>query len=382
MNCILCGNNHWRALPIPKEGRSITTAGIVIEEPLQREQCTLCGLLRKSFARFIGNGRFYEEQYENYYNRPGAGHYDKARYDAMADWMQSALGALEARSILDIGCGAGWSMAATSARFTKATIEGVEPSFGNAERARKAGFVVHSTRLGYGQMLSKKYDLVYAHNVLQHVVDPIGFLANISSHLTPGARVVFILPDADEPSNEMMWCDHNFSFRAADIALLADRTGFHVTVWQPNPANSALLNKQLVILARTDYETKLALPSSAYSPDELFERRAEYFLRWRALDEELKKRVGEYKRIYNFGGSMWTWLLAGYCPIYWTRVEACLVDGAYGRVIDKTVLSPSEISLSNDDCIVLGINPANQAFAKRRFSPDVHIVSWSDQIAI
>ena len=250
MDCILCGASRWKALPVPTEGRSITTSSIVIGEALQREQCMECGLLRKSQGRFLGNGPFYEEQYEDYYSRPGAAHYDNNRYQAMAEWMRSALGSFEPGSILDIGCGAGWSMAATAALYKHATVEGVEPSAGNAERARKARFLVHSTRLGSGEMLGKKYDLVYANNVLQHVVDPVGFLDDISGHLSPTARVVFILPDADEPSNEMLWSDHNFSFRPTDLAVLAKKSGFVVADWQPNPVNNNLLNKQLVILAK------------------------------------------------------------------------------------------------------------------------------------
>jgi hypothetical protein len=139
MNCILCGGNRWRALPIPTANRSITTSSMVVEEPLQREQCMDCGLLRKALGRFLGHSQFYEEQYENYYSRPGAAHYDRAGYDAMAEWMRSALGSFEPNSILDIGCGAGWSMTATAAFYERTMIEGVSPRLGmQKERERPA----------------------------------------------------------------------------------------------------------------------------------------------------------------------------------------------------------------------------------------------------
>jgi trans-aconitate methyltransferase len=383
MNCVLCGDARWRALPVSVEGRSITTSGIMIAESLEREQCMTCGLLRKSLGRFLGNTSFYETGYENYYSRPGAAHYDKARYLAMAEWMKSALGDWRPQSILDVGCGAGWSMAATIAQYGDSTIEGVEPSLANSERARKAGFVVYSTRLGSGQDLSKKYDLIYANNVLQHVIDPVGFLQDLSHHLSSDGRIVFILPDAGEPSNEMMWCDHNFSFRAADIVSLAKKAGVQVLTWLPNPPNNTLLNKQLVVLRKFDGVMFGKSPENAHSVKELFDRRAGYCLKWRSLDGVMERRTAQFERVYNFGGSMWTWLLAGYCPKYWNRVEACLVDSEHGQAAGKAVLPPSELSFGNKDCVVLGINPVNQSeFAKKNIGLGVNIISWDDQITI
>ena len=204
-----------------------------MRNPLQREQCMACGLMRKSGGHFLGDDRFYEEQYESYYARPGMEHYDRARYDAMAEWMASALGNFEPRSMLDIGCGAGWSYvrrgcALQSARRLKAW----NPPPANADKARKLGFSVYSTRLGTSEKLWKKYNLVYAFNVLQHAVDPIGLLRDVVRHLSPGGQMVLILPDAGEPSHEILWCDHNYSFRATDIPRLAAQSGLKLACWQ------------------------------------------------------------------------------------------------------------------------------------------------------
>ena len=80
---------------------------------------------------------------------------------------------------------------------------------------------------------------------------------------------------------------------------------------------------------------------------------------------------------------MWTWLLAGYCPTYWSTVEACLVDGEHGQSIDKKVVPPSEISFGYEDGIVLGVNPSNQAsFAKRLHATGAQVVTWSDWISV
>jgi SAM-dependent methyltransferase len=341
----------------------------------------VCGLLQKRGRDFLGHSRFYEEQYAKYYERPGGQKYDAGRYSAMADWMKAALGDEHTPSnILDIGCGAGWQMKACQNVYKNASIEGVEPSDTNAERAREAGFTTYSMRFGGGRNLSKKYDLIYANNVLQHVVDPLSFLKDIADHLSPAGRVAMVLPDASEPSNEMLWYDHNYSFRPNDLYVLSKAAGLHLHVWQSNPEDNNLLNKQLIVLS-TRASASDAILSNSYSVKDLFERRAAYLASWQELDSVLLRRISKYNRIFNFGASMWTWLLAGYCAEYWDRVDSCLVDGEDGTCLTKTVIPTSKPTFNKGDCIVLGLNPANQsAFSKRLASNAAAVIKWSDQI--
>jgi 2-polyprenyl-3-methyl-5-hydroxy-6-metoxy-1,4-benzoquinol methylase len=382
MFCLICGGNDWRALPEPNQHQSMTTSGVLIRQKLEREQCMTCGLLRKRDGEFLGRGRFYEEQYAKYYERPGGTTYDAGRYTAMARWMKAALGdEFAPASILDIGCGAGWQMRACQEAYKKARIEGVEPSATNAERARSAGFTVHAERFGVEKTRNTRYDLIYANNVLQHVVDPLGFLKDIADHLSPGGRVALIMPDASEPSNEMLWYDHNYSFRPKDLSVLSTAAGLHLENWQPNPDDKNLLDKQLVVLALKPRPVSIT-PPTAYSAAELFERRAAYLAKWRDLDNKLLGRISRHDRVFNFGASMWTWLLAGYCDQYWNKVNLCLVDGEHGRCLDKEVVPTATATFKSGDCIVLGVNPANQAaFGERFGSQGVHIIKWSDQIA-
>jgi SAM-dependent methyltransferase len=362
----------------------VTTSGIIIAEPLEREQCMSCGLLQKKDRRFVGHDPFYEEQYQNYYERPSVERFDRGRYVAMAEWMKSALGeSFTPRSILDIGCGAGWSMEATQRIYTTATISGIEPSIANAQKARSAGFEVLSTRFGNGARLSRPHDLIYSNNVLQHVTDLRGYCLDLAANLAAGGCIAIILPDATEASNEMLWCDHNFSFRPKDLLALAEPAGLRVHNWQSNPPDNALLHKQMVILTKADHSRVQAdLPGRPLSSDALFEQRSSYMTKWQRLDEELTRRTAGRNRVFNFGASMWTWLLAGYCPNYWNSVSVCLVDGGSGQCMDKPVASPADIEFSDGDCIALGVNPANQAgFEEKLRRPGIDIVGWADLIS-
>ncbi len=384
MNCVVCSTDDRRSLPVPSPGQSVTTSGIIIAEPLEREQCIGCGLLQRKDRRFVGRNPFYEEQYQTYYERPGVERFDRGRYVAMAEWMKSALGDdFMPRSILDVGCGAGWSMQATQRIYTTATIAGIEPSIANAQKARSAGFEVLSTRFGNGAAPSRRYDLIYSNNVVQHVTDLPGYFRDLAANLAAGGYIAMILPDATEASNEMLWCDHNFSFRPKDLVALAERAGLLVCNWQPNPPDNTLLHKQIVVLTKAgSSRVQVDFPGSPLSCDALFEQRSSYMSQWQKLDGELARRTAGHKRVFNFGASMWTWLLAGYCPNYWRSVSACLVDGGSGRCMDKPVASPADIEFSEKDCIALGVNPANQTgFEKKLRGLGINIVGWADLIS-
>jgi len=384
VNCVVCSSNDWRSLPVPSPGQSVTTSGIIIAEPLEREQCMACGLLQRKDRRFVGHKPFYEEHYQNYYERPSIERFDRGRYVAMAEWMKSVLGDdFTPRSILDVGCGAGWSMEATRRIYTTASIAGIEPSIANAKKARSAGFEVHSTRFGNGASLSEPYDLIYSNNVLQHVTNLPGYFRDLAANLAAGGFVALILPDATDASNEMLWCDHNYSFRPKDLVALAEPTGLCVHNWQSNPPDNALLHKQIVVLTRADASRVQADVAGNLLPsDALFEQRASYMSNWQKLDGELTRRTAGRKRVFNFGASMWTWLLAAYCPNYWDSVSACLVDAGSGRCMDKPVASPADIEFSEGDCIALGVNPANQAgFEKKLRGLAINIVGWADLIS-
>lgn len=377
--CSVCGADRWQAVPDPVADRAITTSGVLLREPLAKAQCESCGLLQRINADFVGSSDYYESRYADYYLRPGAPTYDAPRYKAMTEWMAAGLGDFSPRTILDVGCGAGWSMLATQARFPGAVIEGIEPSTINAERARQAGFAVSVARIGDEDSPKKSYDLVYANNVLQHVLSPVEFLTTLRDYLSDDSLLVLVCPDASSPSNEMLWCDHNHSFRPHDLLRLAESAGYRVHRWLPHPDNITILDKQLVVLSRrSGPHAPVGRPDRpVLTPDELYRQRCDYIASWRRVEQALCDQVSGRARTFNFGSSSWTWLLAGYCPQYWRLVDCCLVDGFSGYCLDKDVKPFADVTIGPDDALVLGVNPVSQpAFATRFGSAAQNIVRW------
>jgi hypothetical protein len=65
-------------------------------------------------------------------------------------------------------------------------------------------------------------------------------------------------------------------------------------------------------------------------------------------------------KVYNFGGGMFTYLLACYCRGYWRRVAACTVDGFSGECLGKPVVPLETLPSGAGGAVVLGTRPAIQ----------------------
>lgn len=385
MDCVVCGGSDWRSIPDPAANRSVTTAGIILDRGLAKGQCMRCGLVARIGEEFVGKSDYYEEQYANYYRRPGAPVYEARRYRVMADWLRGSIPHLVPRRILDVGCGAGWSMTEVKRLYPEAHIEGVEPSKANSELAKASGFPVHTYKIGGGTSSGSKYDLIYSNNVLTHVLEPVAFLAGLGEMLGDGGRIVIVTVDSTVPSNELLWCDNNYSYLPMHVVRFAERAGLIPIHFEENPDDITMLNKQLMVFGKAGQsdETIAGVRNRKTSTIELYEKRCSYMQRWQQTNVSLAKSVSRHSRVINFGASMWTWLLAGFCPDYWERVEVCTVDGFEGKCIDKAVVPFGDLEFGGKDCLVLGVNPQSQAEFRQRFEgSSVEVISWGRDVRI
>jgi SAM-dependent methyltransferase len=380
LTCVVCGKNEWRGIPDPAADRSITTAGIIIDRGLAKSQCMGCGLIARTGEEFVGRSNYYEARYADYYRRPGAPVYEARRYRVMATWLKDAIPDLNPRTILDVGCGAGWSMTAVKKDFPDALIEGIEPSTANSELAKASGFKVHTFKVGTGSAPGSTYDLIYSNNVLTHVLDPVAFLSGLKDMLDSDGRIAIVTVDSTVPSNELLWCDNNYSYLPMHVVRLAEAAGLTPLHFEENPDDITILNKQLMVLGKRGRgdATIDAVRSRATVLGDLHQQRCEYMDSWRKTNDSLAESIRPYTRVINFGASMWSWLLAGFCPDYWNKVDFCTVDDYGGNCVDRTVVPFGEIEFRSGDCVALGVNPQTQDAFKARFKtapPDV--VTWN-----
>ncbi len=213
--CAVCSGTEWHPLPRLDAGRSITTAGNIVSEPLGKSHCRRCGLVQRTAAPFLARTDFYEKHY-SFYERPGASRFDCERYSGHGDVDCRRSPAPPAR-VLDAGCGRGWMLDAMASLYPESQFSGIEPSESESHNARRRGFDVITGRVGGGTLRTSRYDLIYSTNVLEHAECPAAFLANLRSMLAADGRIVITCPDASRPNAEMLFSDQNFSFMPSHL---------------------------------------------------------------------------------------------------------------------------------------------------------------------
>jgi len=381
-DCQVCGANEWLDLPNPAEGRAVTTAGRIVSESLGKSQCAACGFVQRVHARFLGHTDYYEQDYAKYYDRPGTTQFHVARYRVLAEWMVSVLGSLSPSSILDVGCGQGWAMEAMKGFYPEAAIEGLEPSEYNTKVAREKGFVVYEARVGAASLPETKYDLVYSNNVIQHVTDAREFAASLKEMVSDDGAVVITCPDGSIPNIEILWGDQNFSFLPLHLVRLCREVGFETAGWFPSPPSPSLPPAQMLFLSKNPKlgEGREGAAVPAPNLDDVYRAKSEYLNSFRDIDEYLCSRTQGCSRVFNFGASYWSSILAAYCPRYWERVSACLVDSADNaelRFLDKEVLELGSLTPAEGDAVVFGTSPSTHQALVGKFSPAwKHVIAW------
>jgi SAM-dependent methyltransferase len=360
----------------------MTTAGHLVPEPLAKEQCMACGLLARRASRYLGETDFYEKSYE-FFERPGAGTFDRPRYNAMAAWIAEALNGWSPASILDAGCGRGWMMRALREQYPAATFKGVEPSEQESETARSEGWTVDTAKVDAAYPVKRRYDLVYCTNVVEHTTDPVEFLAVLRRLMAPGGRIVVTCPDASYASAEFMFSDQNFSFTPQQLQSIARAAGLLTVAWRPAPVVNSLRDKQLCVFdAETPAHDSGTNAFRNVTAEQLFAERADYVASYVRCDKYLHGAVGAAERVFNFGASTWSMLLRAYCPAYWQRVTACAIDGGHGIFQGRPLENFGALQIGSNDALVLGVNPYSQADFTRKLQ-DAGIaapVSWAHVI--
>lgn len=382
--CVVCGNKEWLNILSANEKQSLTTACVVVDEPIGKAQCKKCGLVQRINEEFMGNARYYEEQYEGYYSRPGADKFHAIRYNSMIDWIAGAIEPFTPQNILDVGCGQGGAMACLKEKFQNSNISGLEPSLDNAKFAKNLGFDVFENRLGENTKLNNQFDLIVSIYVAQHVIDPVDFFKGIKKILMQKGLAAIVIPKSEIPNIELLWSDQNFSFCAEHLVYLVKKAGLNFVSLHDSPESISpswliILSKEINADTKKLQERSLDIPKIDF--DSLYKKRYHYMDSFKKLDDFLCNKTKIFDRVINFGASFWTSILAVYCPNYWQKVDFCTADNASGNIMGKKVISTEQANLTTNDLLVLGVQTNAQLKLFERFrNESITSVIWCNFI--
>jgi 2-polyprenyl-3-methyl-5-hydroxy-6-metoxy-1,4-benzoquinol methylase len=138
---------------------------------------------------------YYSETYSAY--DPESGHDDEIVAQAQRTGEFRHIKITPGDKLLDVGCGGGFFLR-IAARLG-ADVEGVEPSPVAAERCRATGLEIFTGTLERYAVAQphKRFKIITANHVLEHVPDPVATLAVMKRLLSPGGMVWIAVPNAD-----------------------------------------------------------------------------------------------------------------------------------------------------------------------------------------
>lgn len=191
-SCSLCGGRTFTTLTRTKGRVTGHTFGIV--------ECNACGLMfTNPRLDEAANQSMYDEAYYHGEGFDHSVHYEDEQSETEARAGESrgiilkirALCALAQPRVLDVGCGTGGLLLAlTQAGFT--SVEGLEfSSYAAGRAAERTGCVVHHGELDELATSGRRYDVINATEVLEHVRDPLKFLSSIEALLSPGGVFIY-----------------------------------------------------------------------------------------------------------------------------------------------------------------------------------------------
>lgn len=179
-------------------------------------QCPVCGageaspvvsFPQLSFGRCVACGVVYKREqvpalprkYESEYFEQGGAQYLKRWEHRVRKSRRHVLACLEfapaARSLLDVGCSAGYVLEA--ARSLGLREAGLDVSAYTVELCRQRGYRAEQGTLTALPFADGEFDVVTAKHTLEHVTDPLKALSELRRVLSPGGVALIVVPDAD-----------------------------------------------------------------------------------------------------------------------------------------------------------------------------------------
>jgi len=382
--CDICDGKNWLKLPDPAKSHSVTTSGKIIPQPLGKSLCSECGFVQRNRFMYLGHSEYYQEEYASYYERPGTEEYHRKRYQGLLKWMSKYLPeTFKLKTVLDVGCGQGWMMDAFSSGYHDIDIRGIEPSKHNANIARRKGHTIIENKIEHSD-INETFDLVYSNNVLQHVNDISGFFNDMKMRLNDRGAIIVTCPDGSRPSIDLLWSDHNHSFLPQHLVNLGRKLGFErVFVTQSEGNNPSIPPAQLLLMSNNPVFSEADFKESLIPEKEInhyYESKVEYLQSFRNLNKFLAKRISGYSKVYNFGASYWTSVIAAYCPDYWNKVEACIIDASdsVNEFMGKKIVDLKSLSKTDQSIMVLGTAPNSHEWLEDKLQGHSEIIRWDN----
>ncbi len=174
---------------------------------------------------------FYKFEYDKYYSTTRI--LNKPMQDAI-DLIDSRLAFLnilvQNKKILDIGSGMGWLLAHFKHKYTPLKLAAIEPSLECIQNLTSLG-IEHLGCDAEHIVSNFKYDLIVMRHVLEHFLDPLQGIKNISDLIDDDGCIYIAVPNMMKPSGDLLsfWFRvvHTFYFSQTTLLALCEKANLY-----------------------------------------------------------------------------------------------------------------------------------------------------------
>jgi SAM-dependent methyltransferase len=248
VNCIICASDRKRTL----EEQHFKDDYLELIDPLYQNElrslviCEECGFVyhdpqldERDIAVLYDKFRdvsFRNESPDAYFDRITSLPKDQSENFSKVQWLRERLSKFTVKKgrLLDIGCGGGVFIHTFLQNCPGWTACGVEPTPAFAELARRRlnqPVIAGSYRSGLFE--GKVFDLITINQVLEHVVDPVGFLMEVRNDLAEGGYVYLEVPDVLDlghltPNHDRFLMQHLWVFSKSSLGNVCRHADYDI----------------------------------------------------------------------------------------------------------------------------------------------------------
>ena len=182
--------------------------------------------------------------YKDYESELGVRHYVEvgAGIESIASYLLPALEESSGGSLLDVGCGFGFSLD-LARRLRGWDTWGVEPGLQADLGATHLGLSIERCMLKDSKQLKgRSFDIIFSSEVLEHLDNPFDFVQSLKERLSPGGILVLTTPNAEAVRVEIPYHElipilspggHMILFTEGSLRMVLRKQGFsHVEIKQ------------------------------------------------------------------------------------------------------------------------------------------------------
>jgi SAM-dependent methyltransferase len=363
----VCLSSNVVRLALPHPTRSMSSEGRVIHRPLEKGSCNTCGYgFHNQPISARDRDAFYDEAYDLGLrdveaNRRRAKDYIRHIGSFLTKYTDFPR---RGASIVEFGCGTGALLDCMVEQWMAPRSLGIEPAEKLARIARAHVGRNVTIREGFaesGGATGESFDLCVSVNVIEHALDPAGFLAACGASIADDGIIITICPDGDYPDSELLFRDHVSSFSTTAFALAAAQAGLQLIASAP----LACQQSGFKIFLLKSGKDSVARPDQ--TGEQLSQLRDGYMKGWRELEHAVLSglRDGEFA---IFGTGEYADLLHAYCPGITDRARFYIVDNPLQRERNGREVIATDAFLSQWRMKTLvAVHPRNWPMLRHRF---------------